>query len=197
MSYGYENEKKIFEDFNLVVNQGDIVCIEGNNGCGKTTLLNCITGVINNFNSIYIFNQSVKSNTKLAKNISYVMNEDFLYDHLTVKENINYFKILFNGNSYYDNEIEYYMNILGINSYNNFLVKELSQGNRHKLYIAIMLSKEFEVLVLDEAFTSLDKNSQIKMLELVINRLENLKKTIIFVTHIEEFKKVSTRNIIL
>lgn len=47
VSFSYDNKKEVLKDINLTVNKGSVMTILGRNGAGKSTMLNCITGVLN------------------------------------------------------------------------------------------------------------------------------------------------------
>jgi ABC-type multidrug transport system ATPase subunit len=123
------------------------------------------------------------------------MSDDTLYEYLTVGENIKFYKNLFSEKSSYDERVKEYIRLFDIEQYYNILVKNLSQGTRNKLYIAIMLSKDFKALVLDEPFTALDKGTQETIMSKIQFEAISNNKSVIMVTHIEEFKKIATRRI--
>lgn len=192
LSYGYE-DNLVLENFNMNVSSNEIVLLDGENGAGKTTLLKCICNIINNGKNIYINGEEVYNNKKILKHICFIMSEDTLYDYLTVKENINFFRMLFEENQQFIKRVQLLCEILDIDKYENYLIKNLSQGTRNKLYLAIMLSKKHNILILDEPFTALDKKTQ----DIVINKIKTdsteCEKCVIMVTHINEFKEIATR----
>lgn len=192
LTFGYD-EKVTIKDFSLNVYPGEIVCLEGSNGAGKTTILNCITGIVNSCQNIYIYNKPVFENRALIKKISYIMSEDCLYDYLTVAENIDFFKTVFECDEKYTENINHYLKLFNLDGYDSVLVKKLSQGMRNKLYLAIMLSRNFDLLVLDEPFTALDLSTQQIILDSVVDIVKSQNKAVLFVTHIETFKAIATR----
>lgn len=196
LSFSYGN-KNILKKVNFSVSDGDILLINGENGSGKTTLLKCLVGFINNGKNIFIDDQEVVNNKNLITNMSYVMDTDTLYDYLTVEENIKLYKEIFKEKDIFENNVDEYISMFNITKYKNYLVKELSQGTRHKVYISIMLSRKSKIIILDEPFTSLDKMSQeniMKNIELISKKFQ---KTVILVTHIQEFSKISNKNYVL
>ena len=167
--------------------------IDGENGAGKTTLLKCITNIINNGKNIFINGVEVFSDKSVLKNISFIMSEDTLYDYLTLKENIIFFKTLFDEDDEYVDNVKSLCNELAIDKYEDYLIKNLSQGTRNKLYLSIMLSKKHNILILDEPFTALDKNTQSIMINKIKSNSKEKEKCVIMVTHVSEFKEISTR----
>lgn len=192
LTFGYEDEP-VLENFNMTIDNNEILLIDGENGAGKTTLLKCITNIVNNGKNIFINGIEVFSNKNVLKNISFIMSEDTLYDYLTLKENIIFFKTLFGEDDKYVNEVKSLCNELGIHKYEDYLIKNLSQGTRNKLYLSIMLSKSHNILILDEPFTALDKNTQCIMINKIKSNSKEKDKCVIMVTHVSEFKEISTR----
>lgn len=192
LTFGYEDIPTL-DNFNLKVNNGEILLIEGDNGVGKTTLLKCIASIVNGGKDIYFEGKHLLEHKNEIKNISFVMSEDTLYEYLTVGENIKFYKNLFNEKSIYEEKAKEYIQLFNIQQYCNVLVKNLSQGTRNKLYLAIMLSKNFKSLILDEPFTALDKSTQEKIISKIKFEAINNNKSVIMVTHIEQFKKIATR----
>lgn len=194
LTFGYE-DIPVLKNFNLRVNKGEILLIEGDNGVGKTTLLKCIGSVVNGGKNIYFEGKHLSEHKDLIKNISFVWSEDTLYEYLTVGENIKFYKNLFNEKYSYDVKIKEYVKLFDIEKYYDVLVKNLSQGTRNKVYLAIMMSKNFEALVLDEPFTALDKMTQEKIISKIKYEAMKNNKAVIMVTHIDEFKNIATRRI--
>lgn len=194
LTFGYE-DIPVLKNFNLRVNKGEILLIEGDNGVGKTTLLKCIGSVVNGGKNIYFEGKHLLEHRDLIKNISFVWSEDTLYEYLTVGENIKFYKNLFNEKYDYDAKIKEYIQLFDIDQYYDLLVKNLSQGTRKKVYLAIMMSKSFKAIVLDEPFTALDKITQEKIISKIKYEAINNDKAVIMVTHIDEFKKIATRKI--
>lgn len=192
LTFGYEDEP-VLENFNMSISKNEILLIDGENGAGKTTLLKCITNIINNGKNIFINGVEVFSDKSVLKNISFIMSEDTLYDYLTLKENIIFFKTLFDEDDEYVDNVKSLCNELAIDKYEDYLIKNLSQGTRNKLYLSIMLSKKHSILILDEPFTALDKNTQSIMINKIKSNSKEKEKCVIMVTHVSEFKEISTR----
>ncbi len=125
----------IFRDFNIDFYVNEVNCILGKSGCGKTTLLNIISGIIkNDTNNLNIKENLNKVGNKLEA--SYIFQDDRLIDWLTVEENI---KIVVN--KYYNktqlNKIcDEYLELVGISDYKKFYPQMLSGGLRQRVNIA-------------------------------------------------------------
>lgn len=194
LTFGYDDDP-VLDNFNMTISENEILLIDGENGAGKTTLLKCITNVVNNGKSIFINGTEVSTDKSVLKNISFIMSDDTLYDYLTLRENITFFKTLFDEDDSYIIKVDSLCKTLDINKYDNYLIKNLSQGTRNKLYLSIMLSKKHNILILDEPFTALDKKTQGVMIDKIKADSKLKGKAVIMVTHVSEFKDIATRMI--
>ncbi|EOY7214767.1 TPA: ABC transporter ATP-binding protein [Clostridioides difficile] len=187
----------IFSDFNIDFYVNEVNCILGKSGCGKTTLLNIISGIIKNDTN----NLNIKENLNRVGNkleASYIFQDDRLIDWLTVEENI---KIVVN--KYYNktqlNKIcDEYLELVGISDYKKFYPQMLSGGIRQRVNIARAFIYPSKNIIMDEPFKSIDaKNTQLIM-DNFRNILRKEKRTVLFVTHnIEEALFLADRIFIL
>ncbi|SCK04748.1 Aliphatic sulfonates import ATP-binding protein SsuB [uncultured Clostridium sp.] len=164
------DNKIIYDKFSIDFEDNRINCIVGASGCGKTTLLN------------YICDELLSKDIK----ISYVFQEDRLipwknvFDNLSIVIKNKYKKEIIN------NKIDDILNILDINEAKYLYPNELSGGMKQKVNIARALLYDFDILLLDEPFRSLD----VKIKNVVINLIRTInydkKSTIILVSHDKE-----------
>ncbi len=194
LTFGYK-DCPVFDRFSCSIAEGDFCLIEGVNGAGKTTLMKCLTSLINQGSCIYYRGQEIAANKHLLANLSYVMSEDTLYDYLTVEENISFYRALFGEGSAFTRYVHDVLADLDCTQYLDFLIKNLSQGTRSKIYMAIMLAKRADVLLLDEPFTALDQASQAYFCDLIQKQNRENGKTVVLVTHIAQFKQLATSKI--
>lgn len=165
----------IFNNFQIDFYENKINCILGKSGCGKTTLLNIISGVVKNDESDF------KGIEDLG--VSYIFQDDRLIDWLSVEDNI---KLVIK--KHYDeakvNELcEKYLKLVGIYEYKNYYPQRLSGGMRQRVNIARAFIYPSKIIIMDEPFKSIDiKNKQIIM-ENFKKILEEENRTVLFVTH--------------
>ena len=86
-------DKVIMEGFNLFVGKGEFVTIIGSSGCGKTTALKMVNGLIlPDSGDIFVDGENIrdKDQTQLRRNIGYAIQGSMLFPHMTVEKNISY-----------------------------------------------------------------------------------------------------------
>jgi heme exporter protein A len=168
------NKRLIFEDFNLKLKKSQIMILIGDNGTGKTSLLDLVAGVIKpesgsiKINNLFL--SQVGSNKR--KFFTYLPHKDSLKDNLTIEENImNWTNI--SGNKFEDQnfcKLLKYFNLLEIK---DVLVSNLSQGQRKKVSLTKLLFSTNSLWLLDEPFNGLDKTSIRKTIRLIISHCKN------------------------
>lgn len=172
LSVEYES-KVIFSHFNLEIAEGEITCILGNSGVGKTTLIR------------HIAKKAQQENKKVAV----AFQEPRLFGHLTVLENL---KLI----GYDEKEIYRVLEKIGLDQKVHSYPNQLSGGEKQRVNFARAFLSDCDLLLLDEPFFSLDVKLKINLIKLLIE--EKLQKTIVFVTHdIDEALMFSNRIVLL
>lgn len=137
--------------------------IIGENGSGKTTLLKILSGLIKNYDGISNFDN----------NVSVLLDVQCIFLSKTGTENLKYFL-----NEQECNVAQKYIQKFKMQTYMNNKAKKYSNGMKKKLMLSIALSKEKDVIVLDEPTNSLDCES-VAMLKKILISLKSSKKIII------------------
>ena len=185
---------KVLNCINLLIESGEFFCILGPSGCGKSTLLNILAGFIHDYEgSILINNQNIKQSKE--KRIM-VFQEAALFPWLTVSQNIDLgMKISKSkGKQARENNINKYLNLVGLDNRRDSYVHELSGGMKQRVALARALALEAEILLMDEPFAALDQITKGVMREELVKIWEKENKTIVFVTHdIEEAILIADR----
>lgn len=164
ISFSYK-EKKIFSNFSLDIGNNDKICLFGESGCGKTTLLRLILGLEKPKKGKII---------KTTDKVSVVFQENLLLPFKTVLENIT----LMGADS---KTALYHLEKLGVADYAQSLPDKLSGGMKRRVAIARALANDFDFLVLDEPFTGLDEENIKTAAEHILNTVKD--RPIILVTH--------------
>ena len=168
ISFAY-GENTIFENISLNIGKNKRIWLYGESGCGKTTLLKLILGLLKPQKGSVINITGAKP--------SVVFQEDRLLPFKTALQNVLLVK---------DDTEKAHENLcaLGLSEYINTPVSELSGGMCRRVAIARALTADFDFLVLDEPFTGLDKENIQKAVEQILSVAQG--KTIILVTHSKE-----------
>lgn len=177
----YEN-KIILNNFNYIFKKNSIYLIKGENGTGKSSLINCIIGIRNNYDgNIEINNTEIKylNMYKIRKNLFSIVEQE----PIILAENLDeYFE---KNDILNDPQIHNLANILKIKNIINSNVslnyKNLSGGEKQKLSIMKALYENKEILIFDEPTSAMDKDG-IKHFKKLITKLKN-DKIVIIITH--------------
>ena len=182
--------KIILDDISLKIDEGSFVVFIGPSGCGKTTTLKLMNKLIEpTSGEIYIDGKPISKEDpiKLRRNIGYVIQSIGLFPHLTIRENIELIPKLKKDQT--DEEIEEktleLMKMVGLNP-NEFLDKypsELSGGQQQRIGLVRAIATDAKIILMDEPFSALDPITRNQLQEWLYSLQEELKKTIVFVTH--------------
>ena len=192
--------KEIFKNFNMEIEEGDFVCISGESGKGKSTLLNMI-GLLDmpdSGNIIINGKKNVKFGSKdgreLMKNkISYIFQNFGLVDDQTVEYNLK-ISGKFSGKNK-KNDLENALERVGLNkNMLNQKIFTLSGGEQQRVALARIYLKDSDMILADEPTGSLDANNRNKVME-ILKDLNNSGKTVVIVTHDEEVVKCAKRTV--
>ena len=190
-------DKEILKDINLHLTKGEIVGLLGKNGAGKTTLIKAINHLYNYTGEVKINGKLYKDNPKEYLQSVGVLLEPSYYDYLTAMENM---KMICSFNKECDpsKKAMELLEFIGLQDACNKKVGSFSFGMKQRLGVAMALSNDPELLILDEPTIGVDP----KGLEILKNRLVYLakekKKTILFSSNnLNEVEELSERIILL
>lgn len=177
-SYG---RQVVFEDFSLEIQEGEILCVLGESGGGKTTLLNMLAGLTPYEGTIQ----------NVPKSVGYIFQDARLLPNLTVEENLRY-----TGGT--TEQIEDVLRKTELFPLRCKRPKELSGGERQRVSIARAFLSNAELLLLDEPFSSLDTGLKVRISKFFAELWTEKKPTVIFVTHdLEEACMLGARVVVL
>ncbi|MCK5683634.1 ABC transporter ATP-binding protein [bacterium] len=181
-SYG---NLKILDSLDLKLNDGEIYSLLGENGSGKTTILNLLTGLLipDNDGIIKINGLGIKDNeVNYKKSFGYVQATPFFYEELTIKEFLLFIATLYDIDLD-ETRFENLVKIFEIDG--DLFIGNLSFGQKQKVAIISALIHRPRLLILDEPTIGLDPIS-LKFFKNLILSLKSFGVTIIFATHILE-----------
>lgn len=196
--------KVILDDFNLSVAQGEFVTVIGSSGCGKTTALKMVNGLIEpTSGDIFVDGENIreKNMTEFRRNIGYAIQGSVLFPHMTVEQNVSYVPNLLNKKDKEKTKlaVSKWMKLVGLDDeLKDRYPSELSGGQQQRVGIARALAASPNILLMDEPFGAVDEITRGQLQ----NELKQIHKktgiTILFVTHdISEALKLGTKVLVM
>jgi len=192
------------DDLTMEIPQGEIVILVGPSGCGKTTTMKMINRIIEpSSGRIVLDGEDVtKVNPdQLRRKIGYVIQQIGLFPHQTIADNIATVpKLLGWEKKRISERIDELLEMVGMDPgrYRDRYPKELSGGQRQRVGVARAMSADPDVMLMDEPFGAIDPITRDRLQNEFLRLQEQIKKTIIFVTHdIDEAIKMGDRIAIL
>jgi NitT/TauT family transport system ATP-binding protein len=184
-------------NINLTVKNEEFVCLLGPSGCGKTTLLRIIAGLDYPSTGTVMLGGTVidRPNPQLAM----IFQEYSLYPWKTVVNNIAFGLEIRGIPQWKRSEIvKKYLEIVGLEGFENSYPYELSGGMRQRVAVARALAVDPTILLMDEPFGALDAQTRNMLQHELLNIWEKTKKTILFVTHsVDEAVFLADRIVVL
>ncbi len=182
------SNKKILKSINLKVENGEFISLLGASGCGKSTMLKTIAGIINQNEGSVLLGGNIVDKIPAYKRKAVIVFQDFrLFPHMTVAENISFpLKMLGINKSECRKEAIELLKKVKLEGYEDRHVNKMSGGQMQRVALARALAAKPIVLLLDEPFSSLDINLRKDMRELVLKLQREYKITTILVTHDQE-----------
>lgn len=182
------SNKEILKSINLKVEDGEFISLLGASGCGKSSMLKTIAGLISQREGSIILGGKIVDKVPPHKRRTVIVFQDFrLFPHMTVAENIGFpLKMLGVPKNERRKEAIKLLEKVQLEGYEDRNVNEMSGGQMQRVALARALAAKPAVLLLDEPFSSLDANLRKDMRELVLDLQREFKITTILVTHDQE-----------
>ena len=180
--------KYITNGVSLNIEPGEFVAIVGGSGAGKTTVLNCISGMSDiSAGDIFINGESIKTNERsLRALMGYVPQNDIVYDNLTLERMLKYSAKLRMPVDTTEDEIrekiDETLELVELTPHRTTMINRLSGGQKKRASIAVELLASPKLFFLDEPSSGLDPGTE-KHLMKMLKKLSQTGKTVIMVTH--------------
>lgn len=176
----------VLDDMSFDVQDGDLLCVVGPTGCGKTTFLNSLTKIYD-ITSGEIMLDGKPVNPK-KQNIAYIFQGNSAMPWLTVEQNVQFGLDIKKVEMKRKKElVAKYLEIVGLTKFKDYYPKQLSASMLQRVSIARAFATEPELLLMDEPYGQLDIELRFKLEDELVRLWEYTKTTVIFITHnIEE-----------
>jgi NitT/TauT family transport system ATP-binding protein len=184
-------------DFSLDIKEGEVVTLVGSSGCGKTTVLNMVAGFMSPTSGrIYLEGAPI---TKVEPRCGMIFQSYALFPWLTVRGNVE-FGPKINGipGKARRDEADKYIEMVGLEGFEDSYPGELSGGMRQRVALCRVLANEPDILLCDEPFAALDAMTRQVMQQELLRIVGQSGQTVFFITHsIDEALILSDRIVVM
>jgi len=173
---------------NLEIQEGEFICFLGTSGCGKTTVLRMITGFETVTEGSVIFNNRVINDLIPKKREFGIVFQSYaLFPNMTVEENIAFgLKMRKMPKKTIAERVDVMLDLIGLSAWRSLYPAQLSGGQQQRVALVRALAPDPQVLLLDEPLSALDAKIRLKLRAEIKRLQQELKKTMIHVTHDQE-----------
>lgn len=190
-AFSYDGKKTIFENMSFQVEEGEILCIIGPNGCGKSTLIDCVLGLSKiNGGEILIKGQPLESLNprELAEHMAYVPQGHKTTFGYTVLEVVTmgrtYAAKMFSPPGEEEKEIARdALDQVGLSGFEDRDYTRLSGGELQLVMIARAIAQQSKLLIMDEPTAHLDFTHELNVMEVIAKLVREKKRSILMATH--------------
>ena len=186
-------EKEILQQLSLEVKKNDIIALLGPNGCGKSTTLNIIAGLLRPDQGQVFINEELVEESAIGKKVhrppsmrklGYVLQNTALFPHMTIRENVTFgLKEDHLSVQELDLRVKELLDFVGLAEFGKSYPHQLSGGQKQRASLARSIAKKPEILLLDEPISSMDTQFKESLRQSFKRFLRDLKITTIYVTH--------------
>ena len=194
----YDNSKNTtLNEIDLEISDGEFVCLVGASGCGKSTLLNLVAGLIEPSGGEILLNGDKITGPGSDRTVMF--QEHGLYPWLSVIENVKFpMKLAKISKDKQEEKALHYLEMVNLLDYKDYPIHQISGGMKQRVALARALVMDSNMLLMDEPFSALDKQTSNRLREELQKIWMKTKKTILFVTHsVEEAVYLADRVIVM
>lgn len=169
IGFAYD-DRKVLNGFSLNISKGDCVCLKGESGCGKTTVLRLILGL----------ETPNEGEITVPTRVSAVFQEDRLLEQFSIKRNL---MLVDNAETV---KVDSLLKEVGLYDVRHKKISRLSGGMKRRVAILRAIVFGGDLLVLDEPFNGLDFHNKQVIAEVIKREFLNVGKSVLLVSHIKE-----------
>lgn len=186
----YYQKNRVLDDLDLVLEDNEIVCLLGESGCGKTTLLRAVSGLQTNLSGkITIQNEIVNDESTFVapenRKVGYIFQDYALFPHLNVFDNIA-FSLVSLSKSKKTARVHEALELVQLSEFSERFPHQLSGGQQQRIAIARALAYQPQLMLLDEPFSNLDQHVRLNLIHQIRLLFKTHKMSALFVTHSKE-----------
>lgn len=182
VTFSYDGENKILNNVNLKLNDGELVCLLGVSGGGKTTLFNIIAGLLEPQQGQVLLNG--EDITGQSGKVSYMLQKDMLLPYRTVEDNVA-LPLIIKGMKKKEarQKVGGYFEEFGIEGTQKRYPVELSGGMKQRAALLRTYLFSAQVALLDEPFSALDTLTKSEMHRWYLDVMDRIRLSTLFITH--------------
>lgn len=176
------SDKATLNEIDLEIESGEFVCIVGASGCGKSTLLNLVAGLEKPTGGKILLDGEEVTGPGADRTVMF--QEHGLFPWLNVIENVKFgMKLAGVPKDEQEQKAMHYLKMVHLEEYKDYPIHQISGGMRQRTALARALTMDSKVLLMDEPFSALDKQTSNRLREELQRIWMETKKTILFITH--------------
>ncbi|MBK5254196.1 MAG: betaine/proline/choline family ABC transporter ATP-binding protein [Peptostreptococcaceae bacterium] len=189
ISKSYNGKTNVIENLNLTIEDGQLIVLVGESGCGKTTTMQMLNKLIEpSGGDILIDGKNINSFDKLElrRNIGYVIQDIGLFPHKTIEDNVATVpRLEKHPKTDIHERVKTLMQMVDLpyDEYAQRYPRELSGGQKQRIGVARALANDPDLILMDEPFSALDPITREQLQDELLKLHDELGKTIVFVTH--------------
>lgn len=184
------------DNVSLTINEGEFICIVGQSGCGKSTILRLIAGLTTPTHGVLKLDGKIIEGTD--PNRGMVFQKPTLFPWMSVEDNLSFSLRMTNTLKGREKDVEYLLKIAGLSEFKDSYPHHLSGGMAQRLALIRTMINDPQVFLLDEPLGALDAFTRMNMQEELVNSWLQKKRIMLMVTHdIDEAIYMSTKVVVM